>query len=230
MASRPGAPGEFRAAAAAHSAFPHAQPFDEGEDAPFAAGPYAMRAAERRRGDDDLHRLPPPNPLSECLALLLRSLVNLGSNIRDNIISQSPVIILSGGAALAANHLATQHYPSLAGSSDLSFEGSVNVARFVAVAFLLEAALTPLFERAEEVARHSEIRTKGKIHANTIHYLNPLALTLIFAYKTGLNVKSLYGTLYTAGIFVLIKVLGMGYDRALKGYDNAKRSSASFLE
>ncbi len=227
MASRPGAPGEFRAAAAAaHSAFPHAQPFDEGEDAPSAAGPYAMRAERREGMDDFLHRLP-PNPLAEVLAQFLASLFELGSNIRDNLFSKSPVIILSGGAALAANHFATQHYPSLAGSSDQSFEGSVNVAKFVSVALLLEAALAPLFQIV--FVRCLVPGTKGKIHANTIHYLNPLALTLIFAYKTGLNVKSLYGTLYTAGIFVLIKVLGMGYDRALKAYDKATRSSESSM-
>lgn len=217
MSSKPGAPGAYGAAAAqAHSAYP---PRGLDDEAPSEAAPFAMHGTERREREDNFHKLSPPNPLSEYLAKYLKSLVNLGTAIRDNILYNSPVIILTGGLVLGANHLAAGHYPSLAGSSDLSFEGSVNVAKFVSVALLLEAALAPLFQNVERNAeRRPESRAGGTIHAKTIHYLNPLALTLIFAYKTGLNVKELRGTLYTVGIFALIKALGMNYDYALKEY------------
>jgi len=188
----------------------------------------AEEAHRRERGD---FSNPSPNPLSQFLADFLKSIVNLGSAVRDNLYTQSPVIILTAGTALAINHYAPQYYPSLAGSSDPSFAGSVNVAKFVGLAFLTEAAVAPLFSRIEEIVeRETDGRIRGKIHAKTIHYLNPLALTLIFAYKTGLNVKALHGTLYTVGIFALMKVLGKGYEYACKRYDRRERKEYHILE
>lgn len=195
---------------------------------PFGADERVEARAPLRREREyhgDFSERFPPNPLSEFLATFLNSVVDLGAAIRDNILYKSPVVILSGSAALAANHFAIQHYPSLSGSSDLSFEGSVNVAKFVSVAFLLEAALSPLLQNVQRnILRAEDGASKRKIHAQTIQYLNPMALTLIYAYKTGLSIKALQGTLYTVGIFVLIKVLGKGYDFALKAYDKSNRN------
>ncbi|MBS0647593.1 MAG: hypothetical protein JSS10_00035 [Verrucomicrobia bacterium] len=134
--------------------------------------------------------------------------------ISHEVYKKSPVILLASGIALAVNYFGAPRYPVLATSSDTTLEGSVALAKFVSTTFLFKSALEPFVMQIEHYDQdtHRPQETKSIYHQRAIRYFNPLALSLIVTYARGWNVKPLEATLYSAGLFVFIKLLGKGFD------------------
>ena len=167
------------------------------------------------------------NALTTYLAESGEYLSNLAKDTCASIVLDLPVIFLTSGIALAVQYFSPQFQPIISASPEPALRGAVAVAKFVGLAFFLQAAIRPYVEGLIHHANIDDRRYSDKtskealqdiIHAHSIRYLTPLALTVILAYKKGLPVDALKGTLYTAGIFGLMKVLNKGYDSALEWY------------
>jgi hypothetical protein len=156
--------------------------------------------------------------LSEYLAELLEDTVKLAIDVGHKLYTQSSVIVLSAGTAAAVHYFASQNHPILKASIDATFHGSVALAKYVGLAFLLKAALTPVhmhFMGGYEKFPSELDERKSYINSHVVRYLTPVALTWIVAYTIGIPVKSVEATLYTLGTFGLMKILDKGYEYAL---------------
>lgn len=170
-----------------------------------------------------VHSLSEPNSLSAYLAdILQRSLEPLLSACY-NVYKDSSVILLASGIALAVNYFGAPHYPVLAASSDTTLAGSVALAKLVGTTFLFKSALEPFVGQINYWNRETRQPqlTKTLWHQRATRYFNPLSLALIVSYARGWNVKPLEGTLYSAGLFALMKLLGKGFDYVCNSQDPA---------
>jgi hypothetical protein len=170
-----------------------------------------------------VHSLSEPNSLSAYLADILQRSLEPLLYACYNVYKDSSVILLASGIALAVNYFGAPRYPVLAASSDTTLAGSVALAKLIGTTFLFKSALEPFV--GQIVYWNRETRqpqlTKTLWHQRATRYFNPLALALIVSYAQGWNVKPLEGTLYSAGLFALMKLLGKGFDYVCNSQDPA---------
>jgi hypothetical protein len=178
----------------------------------------------------------PPNPLSAFLANFLEAVVALSTKVSHQLYTNSSVIVIAAGLAGGVHHFASQHSSLANAALDASFHGSVAVAKYVGLAFIIKTALTPIHKaftgevrkNISEFYENERIspevrRAKDTINSHVISYLTPMALAWIVAYSRGIPVKLGCATLYTIGTFGLMKLLGMGYDYALTKWGQRAR-------
>lgn len=180
----------------------------------------------------------PPNPLSQFLAGFLRSVVDLSINVSHELYTNSSVIVLAAGLAGSVHHFASPLNSLANAAMDAGFHGSVAVAKYVGLAFLIKTALTPIHEaftcdrtsliansqRSKEIA-YEVAKVKVNINSHVVSYLTPMALAWIVAYTKGIPVRLGTATVYTMGTFGIMKLLSRGYDYALTKWGQRERES-----
>jgi hypothetical protein len=151
-----------------------------------------------------------PNPLAVTLSNLIEESVKLTIDICRQLYTKSSVIILSAGLAGGVHYLACQYSPIASAAIDSSFDGSMALAKYVGLAFLIHVALQPIHQK------FTKRNETGRINAHVVRYLTPMALAWIVAYQHGIPVKFAAATLYTLGTFAAIKLLNKGFESALE--------------
>jgi hypothetical protein len=167
------------------------------------------------------------NALTSCLASHLGYL----GNLCYQTIARVTVNLLSSGVALAVQYFGSQFEPRISASAAGGLAAALSVGKFVGLVFLLKNALAPfvdeVLEATEKKSMSGQSPMKTKIQDYAIRYLTPMALAVIIAYKKGIPVDAAKGTLYTIGIFGLMKLLDKSYGAALQWYSSRSSSDSS---
>ncbi len=128
------------------------------------------------------------NPIS---AYLLWSVQVMGHGL-SQAVNNSPGAALAYGGVLGVSYLGK--------FISAGFTVSPNMPRFVAMAYLIHTALSPIF-------KFSQRRETGILWGFTIQHLNPLFIAFFLARKFRWDVQSVQNILLTGGVLIIVKSL-----------------------
>lgn len=176
---------------------------------------------------------PPHNPLAVFLTEFLKNTVEFAYKVGEDFYQNTSVIIIATGLAGGIHQLASP-YGSLANAAvNADFHGSVAVAAYVGLSFIIKTALNQVREKFNGNIEYRELKYQNAstlrplINAHVVSYLTPMTLAWIVAYSLDLPVKYANATLYTLGTFGLMKILDKGYEFALAKFPNIESKNRS---
>lgn len=172
-------------------------------------------------------------PLTDMISIRLNMLIDETTKALRKSVYDFPVICLSAGIGFVANQTISKFAHQFSLSSTPGFEGSLKVAQFVGVAFLMKSALSPFITYVILENRHVDSKDKDedailslakkltpdtdetRIQHTAVRFLFPLAISTLAARIYGLEIKTVPGALFTASLFGVVHLLGRVYKKAM---------------